>query len=78
MSQFDNLRDKAEGYAKDHPDKVEEYSDKAGERAGDAADNATGNRYSEQVDKGQQKADDLVGRDGDEPSNADRAKSDQQ
>ncbi|MFP5346434.1 MAG: antitoxin [Actinomycetes bacterium] len=80
MSQFDNLRDKAEAWAKDHPEKAEQYSDSALERAAHAADKATGDRFKDQVEQARKKADDLVGedlvgRDGDEPSNADRAKA---
>ncbi|MBO0828674.1 MAG: antitoxin [Streptosporangiales bacterium] len=56
MSMFDNIRDKAEDAAREHPDQVDEGIDKAG----DFADDRTGGRYSDQVDQGQEKAGDYV------------------
>jgi hypothetical protein len=56
MSQFDNLRDKAEDAAGDHPDQVNEGI----EKAGDFADDKTGGKYSDQIDQGQEKAGDYA------------------
>ncbi|HEX6446364.1 MAG TPA: antitoxin [Streptosporangiales bacterium] len=56
MSQFDNLRDKAEDAAADHPDQVNEGI----EKAGDFADDKTGGKYSDQIDQGQEKVGDYV------------------
>ena len=61
MGTFDELKDKAEKAAADHPEQTEKFSDQASEKAGDAADNATGDKYSSQVDSAQQKADDAIG-----------------
>jgi hypothetical protein len=58
---FDNLRDKAEEQLKAHPDQVEKISDTIIDKAGDAADKATGGKYAEQVDKAQKVADDKIG-----------------
>jgi hypothetical protein len=44
-----------------NPEKVEEYSDQGIDKAGDALDGATGGKYAEQVDAGQEKADDAIG-----------------
>lgn len=56
MSTFDNMRDKAEDAASEHPDQVDEGV----EKAGDFADDKTGGKYSDQVDKGEEKAGDYV------------------
>lgn len=56
MSTFDNMRDKAEDAAAEHPDQVDEGI----EKAGDFADDKTGGKYSDQVDRGQEKAGDYV------------------
>ena len=61
MGTFDNLRDKAEQAAADHPEQAEKFSDQAIERGGDAADKASGGKYAEQVDKGQSQADKRIG-----------------
>lgn len=61
MSQFDNLKDKAQQAAQDNPDKVEQASDKGLDAAGGAADKATGGGHSDKVDKAQQAADDRIG-----------------
>lgn len=57
MSQFDNLRDKAEDFAKDNPDKVQQASD----QVGDKIDDATGGKFADQVDKGQDALSDQFG-----------------
>lgn len=61
MGVFDSMKDKAEELMGDHPDKVEEYSDQGVDRAGDLADDATGGKYADQIDKGQSMADERVG-----------------
>ena len=61
MSFFDSAKEKAEGFAADHPDKLEESSDQGLERGGDLADGATGGRFSEQLDQGQSAADERIG-----------------
>jgi hypothetical protein len=61
MSQFDNLRKAAEDQLDKHGDKVEGLSDQGLEKAGDAADSATGGKFSDQIDQGQERADDAIG-----------------
>lgn len=61
MSFFDSAKEKAEGFAKDNPDKLEDVSDQGLERGGDLADGATGGRFSEHIDKGQVLADERIG-----------------
>jgi hypothetical protein len=58
---FDDLKGKVEKAAADHPEQTEKISDQAGQKAGDAADQATGDKYSSQVDSAQKKADDAIG-----------------
>lgn len=64
MSTFDNLGDKAEEFAGDHADQVDEGV----EKAGDVVDDKTGGRFSDQVDEGQEKAGDYVEGLGDDNS----------
>ncbi len=54
---FDNVKKAAE----DHPEQVEKFSDQAIDKGGDAADQATGDKYGKQVDTAQEKADDAIG-----------------
>ena len=61
MSFFDSAKEKVSDLSKDHPDKVEEYSDQAIEHGGDAVDKATGGKYAEHVDTAQTKADESIG-----------------
>ncbi len=61
MGLFDNIKDKAEKLAADHPDQVEKISDQAIEHGGNAADKVSGGRHVKQVDGFQQKADDAIG-----------------
>ena len=68
MSQFDNLRDKAEQQEQEHPEQVENLSDQGLDKAGDAADSATGGRFSDQIDQGQQRGDDAIGGSGGDSS----------
>ncbi len=51
-----DFTDKAKDLAADHKDKVKEGIDKAG----DTVDEKTGNKYSEQIDKGEETATDYV------------------
>ncbi|HET9020249.1 MAG TPA: antitoxin [Ornithinibacter sp.] len=61
MSFFDSAKEKIQQLAEDNPDKVEQLSDEAITRGGDAADGVTGGKYAEQVDTAQGKADEAVG-----------------
>ncbi len=61
MGAFDNLRAKAEKVIADNPDKVEQVSDAVIDRAGDAADKATGGKYTDQIDAAKKAADDRIG-----------------
>jgi hypothetical protein len=61
MSMFDELKDKAQKAAADHPDQVEKVSDQAIERGGDFADKRTDGSYASQVDGAQEKADNKIG-----------------
>ncbi len=62
MSFFDSAKEKIRQLAENNPDKVEQLSDEAITRGGDAADSATGGKYAEQVDTAQAKADEAVGK----------------
>ena len=61
MSLFDSAKEKLQDLAAQHPDQVEQLSDQAIERGGDAVDTATGGKYAEQVDQAQVKADGAIG-----------------
>jgi len=61
VSFFDSAKEKLSGLAADHPDQVEQISDQAIERGGDAVDSTTGGKYAEQVDQAQVKADGAIG-----------------
>jgi len=61
MSMFDKAKDQAQKAAQDHPEQVEKASDQGLQRGGDAADKATGDKYSKQVDKAEQTADQKLG-----------------
>ncbi|MGL4177833.1 MAG: antitoxin [Dermatophilaceae bacterium] len=61
MSIFDSAKEKIQQLAEDNPDKVEQLSDQAIERGGDAIDSATGGRFAEHVDTAQAKGDEAVG-----------------
>lgn len=68
MSMFDAAKEKAQQFAADNPDKVEQVSDQAIQQGGDRVDTATGGKYAEHVDKGQQAADDRIGDAGGDPA----------
>jgi len=61
VSIFDSAKEKLQELAGDHPDQVEQFSDQATERGGDAVDSATGGKYAEHVDQAQLKADGAIG-----------------
>lgn len=68
MGAFDEMRDKAEEFAGEHSDQVNEGVEKAGE----FADEKTGGRFSDQIDQGTEKAGDFaegLGGGGDEEEN---------
>ena len=53
MSAFDELRDDAEKFAKDHPDEAKKYGGEAVQQGGEAVDEATDNKYDQQVQQGE-------------------------
>jgi hypothetical protein len=61
MGMFDEVKGKAEKAAADHPDQAEKFSDQAIERGGDVADERTGGKYGDKVDKAQETADEKIG-----------------
>ena len=61
MSFLDGATEKLQELAKDHPEQVEQLSDQAITRGGDAIDGVTGGKYAEQLDQGQAKADGAIG-----------------
>jgi hypothetical protein len=61
VGMFDDLKKKATDLAEEHGDKVEAVSDQMIEKAGDAADKATGGKYADKVDAAQSKADEVIG-----------------
>ncbi|MFN8097059.1 MAG: antitoxin [Dermatophilaceae bacterium] len=61
MGMFDEIKGKAEELLHGHADKVEELSDQGIAKATDAADSATGGKYSDQIDAAGGKADELIG-----------------
>jgi hypothetical protein len=61
MVSFDELKNKGQKLAEDHPEQVEKASDQAIDKGGDQADRVTGDKYGKQVDAAQDKADDAIG-----------------
>ena len=61
MGMLDDIKNKASELLGDNADKVEELNDQAVEKASSAADGATGGKFTDQIDAGAQKADDLIG-----------------
>ncbi|KQX08194.1 MULTISPECIES: antitoxin [unclassified Leifsonia] len=59
MADQGGLGDKAKDFA--NSDQGEKASDAGLDKAGDAADSATGGKFSDKIDAGQQAADDKVG-----------------
>ena len=62
MSFFDSAKEKFQDLAADHPDQVEQLSDQAVTRGGDAVAGGTGGTYADQVDPGLFRADEASGR----------------
>lgn len=60
MPDFRKFVDKAKEFVGQHPDQA----DKGMEKAGEAADEKTGGRYSEQIQQGEQRARDYMGTGG--------------
>lgn len=58
---FDKMKDKAQEFADENPEKVEEYSDKGIQAGGGKIDEATGGKFGDQVQQGEQMADDRIG-----------------
>ena len=56
MPDFSEFADEAKKFAGDHP----QQTDDAMKKAGDFADQETGNRFSDQIDKGEQAADQYI------------------
>jgi hypothetical protein len=71
MGMFDNMKDKAEDFARENPDKVDEGLDKAG----DFANEKTGGKYEDQIDKGQEFARDRMGGGDNQDENQDENRS---
>lgn len=61
MGMMDNIKNQAQQAMENNPDKVEELSDQAIQKAGDTADGATGGKFSEQIDGAEQQADGRIG-----------------
>lgn len=62
LDRLKNLKDKAEELAQNHGDSISQGLEKAGE----VIDSKTGGKYSGQIDTGVDKAQDLVGRLGEQ------------
>ena len=60
MSESGGFMDKAKEFADEHPDQVDQGMDKAG----NFADEKTGGRYSNQIQEGEQRAEDFLGAGG--------------
>jgi MT0933-like antitoxin protein len=61
MGEFEDLKSQGEKLAADHPEQTEKYSDDALQKGAEAADKATGDKFSNQVEGAEQKADDAIG-----------------
>jgi MT0933-like antitoxin protein len=61
VSFLDSAKEKLEELAANHPDQVEQISDEAITRGGDAADSVTGGKFAEQIDQVQETADGAIG-----------------
>jgi len=57
MPDFSEFADKAKQFAGDHPDQADEALDKAGQ----FADDKTGNRFDSQIQQGEQRAEQYYG-----------------
>lgn len=65
MGLFDEMKDKAEDLAKDHPDQVNEGL----EKAGDFLNEKTGDKFGDQIEQGENFAKERLG--GDDNNNQD-------
>ena len=61
MGMFDEIKDKAEEFADEHKDVVEKVSDQVLDKAGDAVDEATGKKFTGQIEQAERAADDAIG-----------------
>lgn len=61
MGVFDNIKNKATDLARDNADKVEQATDVALDKAADIANEKTGGKYADQVQKGRDVADGQIG-----------------
>ena len=61
MGTFDELKDKAVQLAKDNSEVVESASDTALDKAAEAADSATGGKFSDQISSAKDAADGAIG-----------------
>ncbi len=61
MGILDGAADKAQQLNEQHGDKIEGASDQAIQKGGDFADSKSGGKFADQVDQGQQAADQQVG-----------------
>ncbi|SFF77216.1 MT0933-like antitoxin protein [Actinacidiphila alni] len=64
MGKFGDLVNKAKEAAKDHPDQV----DKAADRGQDFAQDRTGHKYDDQIDRGVDSVQKAYGGDADDPA----------
>jgi hypothetical protein len=67
MGLFDEMKDKAEDLAKDHPDQVNEGL----EKAGDFLNEKTGDKFGDQIEQGENFAKERIGQDGGNQDNQD-------
>ena len=80
MGVFDNIKNKAEelvgkdnvtkaeGYAEQHSDKVEQYSDQGLDAVSGKADDLTGGKYTDHITKARDAADARIGSEGAVPA----------
>jgi hypothetical protein len=72
VSEFDNLRNEAEKFAREHPDDVKKYADEAIQRGGQTVDRATGDKHEHLVSEGEDYAerfaDERLGGEHEQPS----------
>ncbi|CCH70808.1 MAG TPA: antitoxin [Phycicoccus elongatus] len=61
MGFLDDAKEKLTNLAGEHPDKVEEFSDKGLDGAADRANDLTGGKYGDQIQQGRDAADERIG-----------------
>jgi MT0933-like antitoxin protein len=69
MPDFGDLADKAKDLASEHPDQVDEGL----KRAGEFTDEKTGGRFGDQIQQGEQRADEYLGGQGDQGGGQDQS-----